>query len=84
MTEERVGEVDHFFTDLSVGIVDLSDKVEIGDKLHFKGATTDFTQTVDSMEIDREKVEEAGSGDVIGLKVEERVREDDEVFKVED
>jgi len=84
MTEEKVGEVDHFFTDISVGIVDLSDKVELGDKLHFKGATTDFTQTVDSMEIDQESVEEAGPGDVIGMKVEDRVREDDEVFKVEE
>lgn len=84
MSKEKIGEVTHFFTDISVGIVDLSEKVEVGDKLHFKGATTDFEQVVDSMEIDQEKVEEAGPGDVIGLKVDERVREGDEVMKVED
>ncbi|MFP4117137.1 MAG: EF-Tu/IF-2/RF-3 family GTPase [Candidatus Aenigmatarchaeota archaeon] len=83
MSEEKIGEVDHYFTDISVGIVDLSGKLKIGDKVHFKGATTDFTQKVKSMEIDREDVEEAGPGDVIGMKVKERVREEDEVFKVD-
>lgn len=83
MSEEKIGEVDHFFTDISVGIVDLRRELELGDKVHFKGATTDFTQTVKSMQIDREDVEEAGAGDVIGMKTENRVREDDEVFKVE-
>ncbi len=83
MSEEKIGVVDHFFTDISVGIVDLDGEIELGDKIHFKGTTTDFTQTIESMEIDREDVEEASPGDVIGMKVENRVREGDEVFKVE-
>lgn len=83
MPEEKIGEVTHFFTDLSVGIIDLSGKLEVGEKVHFTGATTDFEQQIDSMEIDREKVEEAGPGDKIGVKVDERVREGDEVLKVE-
>lgn len=83
MPEEKVGDVTHFFTGLSVGIVDLSGDLEVGDKIHFKGATTDFEQTIESMEIDHEQVEEAGSGDKIGVKVEQRVRGGDEAFKVE-
>lgn len=83
MPEEKIGEVTHFFTDLSVGIIDLSGKLEVSEKVHFKGATTDFEQQIDSMEIDREKVEEAGPGDKIGVEVDERVREGDEVLKVE-
>ncbi len=83
MSEEKIGEVDHYFTDISVGIVALEGKLELGDKVHFKGATTDFIQKVKSMEIDREDVEEAGKGDVIGMKVDQRVREEDEVFKVQ-
>lgn len=83
MPEEKIGEVTHFFTDLSVGIIGLSGKLEVGDEVHIKGSTTDFKQTIDSMEIDREKIEEAGPGDEIGVKVDERVREGDEVFKVE-
>jgi len=82
MSEEKIGEVDHYFTDISVGIVALEGELELGDKVHFKGATTDFIQKVKSMEIDREDVEEAGKGDVIGMKVDQRVREEDEVFKV--
>jgi len=83
MPEEKIGEVDHYFTDISVGIVALEGELELGDKVHFKGATTDFIQKVKSMEIDREDVEEAGKGDVIGMKVDQRVREEDEVFKVQ-
>lgn len=83
MPEEKVGDVTHFFTGLSVGIVDLSGDLEVGDRIHFKGATTDFEQTIESMEIDHEQVEEAGSGDKIGVKVEQRVRGGDEAFKVE-
>lgn len=83
MPEEKIGDVTHFFTDLSVGIIDLSDELEVGDSVRFKGATTDFEQQIDSMEIDREKVEKAGPGDKIGVEVDQRVREGDEVFKVE-
>lgn len=83
MSEEKVGEVDHFFTDISVGIVDLEDSLSVGESVHFKGSTTDFTQEVKSMQIDREDVEEAGRGDVVGMKVKNRVREGDEVFRVE-
>jgi putative protease len=78
----KVGEVTHFFTDIDVAVLELSDMLREGDEIHIKGATTDFRQDVNSMQIEHETVEEAGAGDAIGLKVKSRVREGDEVFKV--
>jgi putative protease len=54
----------------------------VGDTIHVKGHTTDFEQVVDSMQIERTKVEEAKSGDAIGIKVSERCRDGDTVYKV--
>ena len=57
-------------------------ELKVGDTIHFVGATTDFTQKVDSMEIDRNPVESVKPGDDVGIKVKERVREHDVVYKV--
>ncbi|KXB08302.1 hypothetical protein AKJ55_01205 [candidate division MSBL1 archaeon SCGC-AAA382M17] len=81
MEKEKVGEITHYFTDIGVGVIELSGNLSVGDEISIEGATTDLTQEVDSMEIDREKVEEAGPGDAVGIKVEGRVREGDLVFK---
>ncbi len=78
---EKIGEVTHYFTDLGVGIIKLEGELEVGDHIEVKGATTDFEQEVDSMEIDREKVEKAEAGESVGMQVKERVREGDEVYK---
>lgn len=80
MTQTKIGKVTHYFTDISVAIIELSGELEVGDEIQIVGKTTDFKQTVDSMEIEEEKVEEAGKGDSVGLKVKQRVREGDEVF----
>lgn len=79
----KVGEVTHYFTDLGVGVIELSRRLAVGDMIAIKGATTDLTQEVSSMQIDEEDVEAADAGDSIGLKVEQRVREGDTVFKVD-
>ncbi len=79
---DKIGEVTHYFTDIGVGIIKLEDKLEVGDKIRVKGSTTDFEQEVTSMEIDREEVQEAGEGQKVGMKTNERVREGDEVYKV--
>jgi putative protease len=80
--EKLVGEVALYFSNLEVAAIDLSDKLKIGDEIHIKGHTTDFTQTVDSIQIDNEKIDSAKKGDSIGLKVSEPVRENDQVFLV--
>ncbi|MFB6075703.1 MAG: translation elongation factor-like protein [Candidatus Aenigmatarchaeota archaeon] len=83
MPEKKlIGEITHYFTNIGVGIIKLSDKLEVNDKISIEGASTDIQQTVDSMEIDRDRVEEAGKGESIGLKVKDRVREGDKVYKM--
>ncbi len=83
MAEEKVGVVDHFFTKLGVAAVKITDgELKIGDIIHFVGATTDFKQKVESMEINRKSIEIAKSGDDVGIKVKDRVREKDIVYKV--
>jgi putative protease len=80
--EIEIGKVTHFFNRISVAVIELTDKLRIGDKIHIKGATTDFVQEVKSMQINHKPVEEANPGDDIGLLVEDRVREGDIVYKI--
>lgn len=85
MAEEEIGTVVKFFSKPSVAAVEVSNgSIKIGDTLHFKGHTTDFNDVIKSMEIDNNSVPEAHSGDMIGIKVSERVREKDTVYKVSD
>ncbi len=80
--EEEVGRVTHFYPKISVAIVEMSGTLRVGDKIRIKGRTTDFTQVVESMQIEHKNIEEAKPGDVIGLKVNERAREKDVVYKI--
>jgi putative protease len=85
MTEEQVGMIVKFFAKPSVAAVEVSGAgIKKGDVLHFVGHTTDFTEAVESMEVDNQPVDEAKAGDLIGIKVKERVRENDKVYKVLD
>lgn len=79
--EKKIGEVEHFFTDIDVAVISLNDELKLGDEAHFKGATTDFKQEINSIEIDHEKVKEGKPGQEIGIKVDQRVREGDSVLK---
>jgi len=78
--EKKVGEVTHYFGHIPAGIIKLGGKLKKGDTIHFKGATTDFTQEVASMQIDHKDIDSAKKGDEVGIKVNERVREGDEVL----
>ena len=81
--EQQVGTVAKFFAKPSVAAVKVIDgSIKKGDVLRFSGHTTEFTDKVISMEVNNQPVEEAKAGDFIGLKVKERVRENDKVFKV--
>lgn len=72
----------HYFGHIPAGIIKLTGTLKIGDKIHFKGATTDFEQEVTSMQINHKDVKEAKAGDEIGAQATDRVREGDEVFLV--
>jgi len=80
--EKKIGEVTHYYGKIGVGIVKLSASIKVGDMLHFVGHSTDFTQLVDSIQIEHKPVQDAKKGDDIGLKVVQKVHEGDEVFLV--
>lgn len=81
--EELIGKITHYFGKIEVGIIEITKgSLAVGDTIHIKGTSTDFEQKVDSMQIEHEQINKAKKGDVIGLKVKDKVREGDEVYKV--
>jgi translation elongation factor EF-Tu-like GTPase len=83
MAEELVGTVTHYFGKAQVAGIQLTEgELHVGDTIHIQGHTSDFTQTVDSMQIDRKAVETARVGDLIGIRVAEHAREHDQVYRV--
>ena len=84
MPEEVIGKVSDFFARPVVAGIELTAPLKLGDKIHIKGHTTDLELTVDSMQINNVDVKEAKAGDSVGVKVSERVRRGDTVYKVTD
>jgi putative protease len=82
MKEIEVGRVADYFKKIGVVAIDVTGDIQVGDILHFSGHTTDFNQKIDSMQIEHENVEKAEKGSSVGIKVKERVRIHDHVFKV--
>lgn len=79
----KIGKVSHFYDKIGVAIVELDGTLSVGDKIKFTRDGEDlFTQTVDSIQIEHEKKDTAGKGNVVGLKTQETVKEGTEVFKV--
>ena len=80
---EEVGKVFQYFGNVGVAAISItSGTLKVGDTIRIKGATTDFSQQVESMEIDRQKVDNASAGQEIGIKVKDRVRPHDVVYRV--
>lgn len=82
MDEKQIGTVDHFFSNISVGMIKLTDALKVGEKIHIKGKAADFSQDIASMQIDRVPAQEAKAGDLISVKVEQKVHKGDAVYKV--
>ena len=80
--EEEIGRVSDYFARVGVAGVDLTGKLRVGDTIHVKGHTTDLEQIVESIQIEHDQVEEAGPGDKIGIKVQDRCRGGDHVYRV--
>jgi putative protease len=84
LTEENVveiGRITHFFSKINVAVIELTAPLKVGDTIMIKGPSTDFEQVVDSMQIEHANVQMAETGQSIGLKVMQRVRETDMVYK---
>ena len=78
-----IGKVTHYFSNIKVAVTKLSDALSVGDNIRIAGGEdTDFTQIVDSMEVEHEKIEKAKKNDEVGMKVKEKVREGYKVYKI--
>jgi len=77
-----IGEVTHYFGKIGVAVIKITNSLKAGEEIRIAGGETDFNQIVESMETDHKKVEKAKSGDSVGLKVKEKVREGYKVYKL--
>jgi putative protease len=83
MPEQKVGEVIKFFSKASVAAIKVTEgTLKVGDRIKIKGHTTDFEDQIQSMQIENQPVEKAEAGHLIGIKVKERVREKDVIWKI--
>jgi translation initiation factor IF-2 len=83
MSEEKVGKVMAFYAKINVAAIELTEgSLRIGEKIKIKGATTDFVQSVDSLQIEHETVQEAVKGTSVGIKVKDKVRPNDDVLRI--
>jgi len=80
--KKLIGKISHFYPKISVAVVELEDTLKVGDRISIERASGSFEQTVDSMEIEHEKVQKAEAGQSIGLSVSERTREGAKVYKI--
>jgi len=77
---KEIGKITHYFDNIGVAVIQLKGSLKVGDSIHIKGGTTDFTQEVDSMQINHKPIQTAKKGDDVGIQVSERVRLNDKVF----
>ena len=80
---EEVGRVTHYYPKISVAVVELKNSLKVGDKILIRGATTNFEQIVESMQIEHKDVQVAEPGQSVGIKVKGKVRENDKVYRLE-
>ena len=79
---EQIGAIRHYYSKIGVAVIDLTAKIAVGDTIRVKGTTTDVRQKVDSMQIEHANVQNASAGQSIGLRVADKVREGDLVYKI--
>lgn len=82
MADKKIGKVTHYYDKIGVAIIELAAPLKVGDMVKFSGHDNEFTQEVSSIQIEHEKVDKAGKGSVVGVKVDQRVKENDIVYAV--
>lgn len=83
MSREEIGHIRHFYSKISVAIIELSAPLRVGERVTVVGPKTEFTQEIGSMQVEHQNITSAKSGDLVGLKVIEKVRDGDRVFRAE-
>jgi len=82
MADFKVGKITHYFDKIGVAVVELSDRLAVGDTIKISGHDREFTMKVESMQVEHQQIQEAQKGQTIGMKVDQEVKEGDEVYKV--
>ncbi len=82
MERQEIGQVTHYYGKIGVAILKLDAPLSVGDKLAIVGSTTDLEQVVKSMQVEHQNIEQATAGDLVGLKVKDKVREGDTVYRL--
>lgn len=82
--EKEIGKIAHYFGKIGVAIIELTNTLKVGDKIHIQGHTSDWQQTIHSMQSEHQAIEEAHKGDVIGINSKDHAREGDTVYLVTD
>lgn len=82
MEKKEIGRITHYFGKIGVAAIRLSDQLKVGDRISIEGAHTNFEQVVDSIQIEHQAIQVADAGDEVGVKVQDRVREGDTVYKI--
>ncbi len=82
--EEKIGEVTHYFGKIDVAVLKINKGIKLGEKLHFVGTHTDFSQEIKSLQIEHEAVSEAEAGSEVAIKIKDRVRNGDTVYRLAD
>lgn len=80
--KKEIGKITHFFSRISVAVVDLTSELTVGAQVSMEGSTTSFEQRIDSMQIEKQNIEVAKAGDQIAIKANGRVRPGDVVYLV--
>lgn len=83
MADVPVGKISHYFNKIGVAVVDVSAPISVGDQIKIVGHENEFTQTVSSMQEEHKQIEKAKKGQAVGMKVDQPVKDGDQVFKVE-
>ena len=78
--KKPIGKISHYYDKIGVGIIELKGSLKAGDTIKVKGKNTDFEQAIDSMQIEHEEVQKAKKGDIIGIKMSQKVKEGDEIY----
>ena len=82
MPDFKIGKITHYYDKIGVAVLELSETLAVGDTIRISGHGGEFTQQVSTMQIEHENIQTAKKGQAIGLKIDQEVKEGDEVFKV--
>lgn len=83
MSEKEIGRVTNYFSKIGVAVIELTAPLKLGDEIQIKGGTRDFQQKVESMQVEHEPIEDAAAGQEIAIKLDQKARVNDKVYKVE-